>query len=289
MKKLIQGFLGYLLTLLLTVFLIAACLLTLAEQLLTNQALHERVAVKPQVVDAQMARVEETVSELAEAYHFAPETVLNVVTRDALEAYGRSMTAWWMGLLDSDPDLDAPFPDSAAIEEAVCADELFRESTEDFMRRTIARDKVAYRVCQAMQDAVMPIRLSLVSLAMPHLTSRNLSGIIGLLPTGRTILLGAAAVLFLLLMLIEGRSRFLYGSVGLLAPFALLAAMTVLAAVANLPGLLASFSQPLAVQLGLLEAELLPIILAMEGALLLIGLVLLALAVKSAPAKRSRA
>ena len=284
----VRGLLGYVLTLLLTISLAAACLLLLANRLLTDQALHERVSTAAPVIDAQMARLEEAVNELAETYHFAPETVLNILTRDSVVAYGRSMTAWWMGLLGPEPEADAPFPDSEAIEEAVRADELFRENTEDFMRRTIARDEVAYAISVEMQNAVMPIRQSLVSLAAPHLTSRDLPGLINRLAAVPAYLFGAAAVLLILLMLTQGRSRFLYGSVGLLAAFTLLALITALAAAARLPELLTEYSPALALQLGLLQAELLPGILLAEGTLLIGGLLMLVLCMKFAP-ERSRA
>lgn len=282
--QLFRALLGYLLTLLLTVSLMAACPLTLADRLLTDQPLHERVATDPQVVKAQMDSVGATVNELAETYHFAPETVLNLLPQEVFEAYGRSMTAWWMGLIGPEPEAEAPFPDAGAIEEAVRGDALFQESTEDFLRRSVARDDVAYTVCAAMQNTVMPIRQSLISLAAPHLASRNLPGIISRLAKLRTYLFGAAGALFVLLMLTQGRSRFLYGSAGLLAAFIPLGVVTAMAAAANLPGLVAEYSAALALQLGLLQSELLPGILLAEGALLLGGLLLLALALT----KRSR-
>ena len=275
--RIIQGFFGYLLALLLVVSLVAGCLLTLAEKLLTDQAMHERVAVNEQVIDEQMARVEATVNELAETYHFAPETVLNLLPRDVLEAYGRDMTAWWMGLLGPEPNANAPFPDAIAIEEAVREDALFQEHTEDFMRRSIARDSVAYPISATVQSAVMPIRQSLVSLAAPHLTSRDLPGLLNRVFSLRTYLFIAAAALLALLLITQGRNRFLFGSAGLLATFVLLATMTALTAAAQLPALLAAYSPALALQCGLLESELLPGILLAEGGLLVGGLALLIL------------
>ena len=283
----VQAMLGYVLALLLALSLTGACALTLAERLLTDQALHEKVALNERVLDAQKTRVEETVRELAAAYGFAPETVLNLITRESLEAYNREIVAWWMGLLGEWPETEAPFPDTSGIEEAVRTDELFRAKTEDFMWRTIARDDVGYPVGKAIQTAAMPFRVSLVSLAMPVVTARvSLPAAIRLLGMARTGLFGASAGLLALVLLTQGKRRFLFGSAGLLAAFALLATMTAAVLLANLPGAMATYSGLLSLQLGLLGSALLPSVLAAEGALLLVGALLLGLWIRAAGRKR---
>ena len=287
--RVLQSVLGYALTLMFVLSLTGACALALTERLLTDHALHERVALDDRVLSAQMAAVEQTVQELAEKYSFAPETVMNLVTRENLADYGREMVAWWMGLLGEEPMAEAPFPDTLAMEGAVREDELFREHTEDFMRRTIARDDIAYPVGKAMQEAVMPIRVSLVSLSMPTVTERvNLPALLKLLGAAKLSLF-ALAVALMALLLVQGRKRFLFASAGLLASFVLLAGVTAATMLAKLPLALGEYSSLLSLQLGVLGGALLPSALLAEGTVLLAGLALLCLWVNAGQVERKRA
>ena len=286
----LQGILGYVLALLLAVSLAGACGLTLMNRLLTDQALHERVAQNERVLDAQMERVEGSIRMLAEKYHFAPESVLGVDIKGSLEAYGREMVAWWMGLMGERPDTEAPFPDTRAMEEAIRVDELFCESTEDFMRRTIARDEIAYPIGLAMREAVTPLRISLFSLAMPMITARvDIPSLISLLGTAQTGLFALSAVLLILVLVTQGKRRFLLSSAGLLAAFVLLAAMTAAVAAADLPGAMAEYSSMLSLQLGILLRELTAPVLLAEGVLLLAAvLMMLPVALKREKAYRGQ-
>ena len=270
--RLMRGLLGYGLTLLLTASLVLACVLTLAEALLTDRALHERVALDDRVIDIQVARIDGEIRALAETHRFAPETVLELISQDYVRDYGREAVAWWMGLLTGESPAEAPFPDTSAIEEAVKADELFRENTEDFMRRAVARDEIAYPMGKTLQQTVLPIRVSLVSLAMPELTEQvDVAALLGLLGRVRSWLCMAAVAFLALLMLTQGERRCLYGSAGLLAADVLLIAMTACAALAKLPQAMVEMSAILSLQLSVLLEALLPVVLAVEIALLLLG------------------
>lgn len=276
--RVLQSILGYALTLALTACLVGGCLLTLVEALLTNHALHEKVALDDRVIDIQEARIDEEIRELAEKYSFAPETALDLITRDYVVDYGREVVAWWMGLMTEEAEAEAPFPETDAIEEAVKADELFRANTEDFMRRSIARDEVAYPAGKTLRDTVIPLRVSLVALMMPRVAERlDIPAKMHLLSLGRSVLLGAALALLALLMITQGRNRCLFGSVGLLAADALLITLTVAAALANLPQVLAGMSGILSLQLSVLLENLLPAVLLVEGVLLVLGVCMLLL------------
>ena len=275
-KHPIQTLVGYGLALLLAISLTVGCGLALMDHLLTDQALHEGVALDARVLDAQAERVEGTVRALAETYHFMPETVLDIAAKESLEAYGRDMVAWWMGLTREHSETEAPFPDTAAIEEAVREDELFRESTEDFMRRSIARDEIAYPIGQAMREAVMPLRVSLISLGAPKIKERvDIPRVMSLLGMARTGAFALAGACLALMMALLGKRRWLFASAGLAASFILMAAVTVIAVTANLPGAMAMYSSVLSLQLGvLMEALAMPVLLA-EGVVLLAALLLL--------------
>lgn len=290
MKRTLQALLGYILALMLTVSLTGACVLTVTNRLLTDQALYARVAADKRVTAAQMARVETTVRQLSETYSFDPEPVMALLSHEQFADYGQDMAAWWTHLLGGTTMAEAPFPDTNAITEAVLADERFIASIDAFMLRTVARDEVAYPIGKAMQVSAMPVRLSLLMLAMPRIEERiDIPAMLGYLSALRTILWVASGVLLALLLLTQGKYRLPTVSAGLLASFVLLAMLTVAVLIVNLPGYVAEFSALLALQIRVLQGALLPSVLLTEAALLLIGVLLPILCLKKRePAYRGR-
>lgn len=274
--RMLQGLLGYVLAVLLTVSLTAACGLALVNSLLTDQALHERVAQDERLLDAQMSRIGETVREMAQKHSFTPEAALEVISHEHLAAYNREMAAWWMGLTREHPLMDAPLPDTAAIEEAIREDELFRENTSDYLRRTIARDDVAYPIGLAIREAVMPLRVSLIAIVMPKVAERvDIPALVRLPGMARTALFVASGVLLALMLLTLGKRRWLFASAGFMAAFALMAVMT--AAAGRMPGAMAEYSTLLSLQLTVLMGRLTLPVLMTEAAVLLAAILFLAL------------
>ena len=287
MKKVLQALLGYILALMLTVSLTGACVLSLTNRLMTDQALYARIASDEQVTTAQLARVETTVHRLAETYHFAPETVMDLLSGEQLAAYGQDMAEWWTALLSGTVMTEAPFPDTNAITEAVMTDEQFVASTDSFMLRTVARDNIAYPIGKAIQGAAMPVRVSLLMLAMPRIEKRlDIPALLGQLGALRIILWAASGALLAVLLLTQGAYRLPTVSAGLLASFVLLAGLTAAVLIADLPGAVAGLSPILSLQMSVLLRALLPGMLLMEAALLAVGLTLLALACRG---RRERA
>lgn len=135
-------------------------------------ALHESVALAAPVLSAQRARIDGKVAALAERYGFDPATVNALVTDEALRAYNQEAIAWWMGLLGQEPELLAPAWPTQELTDAVMADPLFQESTPSGRRRSVARDSVAAGVAQAIQESVLPLRTSLISLALSQVLPR---------------------------------------------------------------------------------------------------------------------
>lgn len=129
-----------------------------------TDGIHARVALDPGVREAQMARITERVNALSAKHGFAPETALNLITPEALDAYNTGMIGWWQGLLQADPELVAPAWPTAALEEAITADEGFRAAHEERQYKSAARSG-AGDVATAVQEAVLPIRASLISFA----------------------------------------------------------------------------------------------------------------------------
>ena len=284
MKKLLPGHLAHtlaiLLTFLMTLTVFCAPLLWQGVRLLTDEALHESVALDSAVNDAQMVRITNMVEDLAAAQSFDPATVLALVTPDAVRAYNGEVIRWWMGLLQPDPVLTAPEWDAEALQDAVREDPLFQEAVPSTLRRATARDKVAYPIAEGVQATVLPIRDQLVTLAMPKVLEKvdlpRLVSLAGMVPPA---LAGASALLALLVLALMHRRLCKGGMyIGSALSAAGLLTLITLGAVAliNPAGMIAQASSLLALQAELLLKKLaLPLVIT-AAAELAVGLALIA-------------
>lgn len=240
---------------------VAACGLTYQmSRLLTDTALHEGVALDRRVTDAQLVQVENAVNALAAKYSFAPESVMAVVTRESITDYSSQVVGWWMGLLGEEPEMELPVWDTSAVEEAVREDELFREHTPANQRKTIARDNVAYEVGQAVEKAVMPVRVKLLAPFLPMVFERvDVPRCIKYLSLAPAVLAGAAAVLCLMILAAMRRqvsAAMLYIGAGLTGGALLVVLVGALAFALNVTGQVAELSPILAMQLSLLTKQI---------------------------------
>ncbi|MBR4082342.1 MAG: hypothetical protein IKK21_11205 [Clostridia bacterium] len=179
---------------------------TAGLQLFTGtDGMHARVALDPGVREAQMARITERVNALSAKHGFAPETALNLITPEAMDAYNIGMIGWWQGLLQTDPVLVAPAWPSAALEEAITADEGFRAAHEERQYKSAARS-AAGDVATAVQEAVLPIRASLISFAFSKVLGKiDLAKYMVLVPYLPVVTALADALLFAVIMLLCAR------------------------------------------------------------------------------------
>ena len=288
MKKLLPGHLAHtlaiLLTFLMTLTVFAAPLLWQGVRLLTDENLHESVALDSAVTDAQMVRITNMVEDLAAEQSFDPATVLALVTPDAVRAYNVEVVRWWMGLLQPDPVLTAPEWDAEAIQDAVREDPLFQEAVSSTLRLATARDKVAYPIAEAIQATVLPIRDQLVTLAMPKALEKitekvDLYGLLELAGTAPLLLMGASALLALLVLALM-RRRVCKGGMYIGSALAAAGLLTLItlgtAALINPCAMIAQSSSLLALQAGLLLKKLAMPLVIIAAAELAAGLVLIA-------------
>ena len=288
MKKLLPGHLAHtlaiLLTFLMTLTVFAAPLLWQGVRLLTDENLHESVALDSAVTDAQMVRITNMVEDLAAEQSFDPATVLALVTPDAVRAYNVEVVRWWMGLLQPDPVLTAPEWDAEAIQDAVREDPLFQEAVSSTLRRATARDKVAYPIAEAIQSTVLPIRDQLVTLAMPKALEKitekvDLYGLLELAGTAPLLLMGASALLALLVLALM-RRRVCKGGMYIGSALAAAGLLTLITlgtvALINPCAMIAQSSSLLALQAGLLLKKLAMPLVIIAAAELAAGLVLIA-------------
>lgn len=273
--------LAWIVTLLLTLSLTVAFLSLPLRQVLTDRSLHESVALDQQVVQLQYARIEAKVQELAAEYAFQPETVMALIQEDSLTQYTHQVIDWWMGLLAENPTTEVPSWDTGAIEAAVREDEVFKENTPANLRRSTARDKIAYPIGMAIKRAVLPLRADIFSALLPSLMNRFdlplLTHAISLIPAVSVIISLLLALLLLALMFRRISKAALYIGAGLTASGLCSLGLCLLLGCLHLGESIAELSSLLALQYSLLLTRLsLPFLLGTVIAMLagfgLIGL-----------------
>lgn len=269
--------LSFLLTLLLTVVLAVGCFTWLVHGVLTDEGLHTSIALDSRVIDAQMARIQARVEELAQEHPFQVETVTNIVTRESVEQYNRDVIAWWMGLMQADPAIDAPEYDTGDVEQAVREDAVFQENTPSTRRRTVARDDIAYEVGRAVTKAVLPVRADILSILLPKVLEKidlpTCMNYLALAPKLCGIAAAVLALLVVLMMLKRLSKAALYVGAGLAASALGVAGVGLAAYLIGVPGMIAEISGLLAMQVSLLTKQV-----ALQAGLYAAGALVLGLA-----------
>lgn len=281
----LPGKLAHTLTIILTFLLILTltltCLTWQLHRVATDGALHEGIATDGRILALQMERIQARVEELAQEQHFHKETAMQFITDEALAEYNREVIAWWMGMMGEEPEVEAPEWDVSEIEAAVREDELFLENTPANMRRSTARDLVAYEIGIAVRRAVLPVRADILAIIMPKVLEKvdvpTLMNYLALAPKlcgGASI---ALALAILLVMLRRISKAGLYIGAGLAAAALCIAGVGGVVYLLGIPGMIAEISTLLAAQVSLLTKQV-----ALQAGLfaavcLVAGLVLIAL------------
>lgn len=273
--------LAVVLTLLLTLMLTLTCLTWQINRSLTDKAMHEGIATDSRVIAMQLERVESRVHQLAEQHFFQPETAMQFITTDTLKAYNQEVVGWWMGLMQAEPVLEAPEWDVSEVEQAVREDALFQENTPANMRRSTARDLVAYEIGVAVKKAVLPVRADLLTMVMPKVLEKiDVPVYMNYLAMAPKLCASAAAVLALLVLLIMLKrvsKGMLYVGAGLAASALCVVGMGLVAYLLNMTGMIAEISTLLATQVSLLTKQIALQSGVYATAALVVGLALIAL------------
>lgn len=229
-------------TLVLAVTLFAACAASLASLLLTNGTFHGWVAADSGLVDQQMARIQGKIRQLGEKTPFDADAVMAAITREEVAAYGRQARDWWMQLYLPNPKMLAPVLELPSVEEALANDPVFRATQTDTTYKGAIRDDVMPGIVGAVREAVLPLRVELISFGLSKMLERfNVVQYISLLewvPLLLWVLAFLAADLLLILCYRRGREGWMYVGWGISA--AGLGLLTLVAALASwqLPALL---------------------------------------------------
>lgn len=156
---------AWILTFLLTGFMVAALLSAFAVQVLTSAALHLQVATDGGVVDSQLRHIHENVDMLAEEYGFSAEAVKEVIDRDELVRVNTEIAAWWTTLLTEGDTGTIPRWYSAKLEEAVNSS--MRAETAKIDPQTVVAD-----LTEMVERTVFPLRETLLSTGMELVNGR---------------------------------------------------------------------------------------------------------------------
>lgn len=249
-----------LVTFVLMLVMTLGCLCWLAEDVLTNAEMHASIALDQRVTDAQMQAIDRQVTELAQAQPFQKETVMNIVTRESVEQYNREVIAWWLGLMQADPTVEAPTFDTGDVQAAVREDPVFLENVPSSRRRAVARDDIAYEVGRAVEKAVLPVRTDVLAILLPPVLQRvdvpSLMNYFALLPMLCGIAAGALALLVLLVMLRRPSKALMYMGAGLGASALCMAGVGAAAYLLGITAYVAELSPVLAMQVSLLTKQI---------------------------------
>ena len=271
------GVMAFILMLTLTL----TCLTWQVNRVATDRALHESIAADGRITTMQLERIRQRVEELAGEYHFQAETAMQFITADTLAEHSRQAIAWWMGLMGEEPETEAPMWDTGDMEQAIREDTLFQENTPANMRRTTARDLIAYEIGLAVDKAVLPVRADILSLVMPKaLEMVDVPVYMQYLAMVPMLCAGACAVLALLILLVTLRrvskaARCI--GIALVAAALCIVTVGVTAYLLDVTGMVGTISTLLAAQVSLLTKQV-----ALQSALfaagcLVIGLCLIGL------------
>ena len=156
---------AWILTFLLTCFLVVTLLSTLAVQVLTSAAFHLRVTTDSGVIDDQLRHIYENVDLLAEEYGFSPDAVKEVIDRDELVRANTEIAAWWTLLLTEGDTGTIPRWYSAELEGAVASS--MKTETARIDSQTVVAD-----LTEMVERTVFPLRETLVSTGMGLVNDR---------------------------------------------------------------------------------------------------------------------
>lgn len=148
--------------------LLAAALLGLLYVLTDGAFL--RLTTTAALQASQQARIDREVSALTERWQLDP-ALLPAWTQDAARQQTEALADWWHALWN-EPQAEADFPpffDDAQERElvqAIMADTGYQAAADPGQYRAIARDEIVYTLDETVCDAVLPLRRSIVGLAL---------------------------------------------------------------------------------------------------------------------------
>jgi len=141
---------------LLTVFLSATILGTVAVQMITSAGLHLNVAADDGMIEKQYREICENIDVMAKEYGFSAENVKATVTREELKEMNRKSAEFWTGLLTEGEGGAIPRWNIGAIQDIIYTAAEEKTLTED--AQTVIGD-----VREMIENMVFPLRETTVT------------------------------------------------------------------------------------------------------------------------------
>lgn len=165
----------------------------------------------------QQAAIDLKAAGIREAYA-VPEAVLAPWVNGAAETRQQALAQWWGGLWRGGDSAYPAWLDAVEERElvaALMADDTFRAAHPSDQLRSVARDEVAYRLDEAVCETVLPLRRSVLELALVLMPAEAAEQAVRLLPWAIGGLMAMAVVLMVLLRRAAG--SILTAAAGLMA------------------------------------------------------------------------
>lgn len=246
-----------------------------------------RMAAAPEtLIQKQQDRIDAQAAALAQTWGLSTE-LLSGWCDGAARAQNEAVQAWWVALW-SDPEADAEMPvyitdrEARSMVDAVMQDPGFSAVATYGQKKAMARDEVVYALDEAVCEAVVPLRFSIVNLGT-QLAARNVNLPDIMRHAGKAAAAVAIAALALLLL-----ARRVMGST-LTATGIAMALLTLPVRQLDIPGMLEQLN-PLAAEQGRHILQQLGLVwYAAAAALAVLGMVIIAVGIACARASERRA
>ena len=238
-----KGILRYLASLLAVICLVGAAVLG-GLALVTTEGFAREISTA-KVTQLQQQRIDDAARALTETWNLQGD-LLTPWIEGAAQTQQAAAAKWWGDLWrHEEADMTPPFyltdGQIGDLTAAVRADAGFAALTDETLRRAIARDEVACAIDEAVGEAVMPLRESVVEIALKLLADAKP------LPTLRSLALVGAGVLAGLAVAMLILSRKALGST-LTAAGLMMALLTIPVWLMGIPGMLAQLNDIAALQ-----------------------------------------
>lgn len=246
----------------------------LGVQVMTSPALYNRAASNPEVLDRQMARIEEKIRQAAEEYGFAPETLIPLVRRESVEGLNREIAAWATDFGTRGKTGPLPVFYLSGGEEALRADENWTSGMDPRMVKSMA-ETITLRVSEKIRKTSVLFRDSLLQSLISKVGARLPLGT--LFATVRKIppvaalasLMLAGVIALLMSRNIRYAGRYIGGAMGACGLLMLLGLLMVKRI--NIQGMIAEASEIFAMQYRIVAGTLTWETVGMAAALILLG------------------
>lgn len=251
----------------------------------TTDAFIRMAAAPESLVKKQQTRIDARAAEIASAWGLTPELLIGWCD-NAARAQNEKVAAWW-GALWNDSEAEKELPvyitdrEARSMVDAVMQDPGFSAVATYGQKKAMARDEVVYELDEAVCEAVVPLRMSMMNLAA-QLAARNVN-----LPQLMGHVGKAAAVVAIVAVLLLLLARRIMGS-ALTATGLSMVLLTLPVRQLDIPGMLDQLN-PLAAEQGRHILQQLGLIwYGAAAALVLAGLVVISLNIACSKAREHR-